>query len=82
MMQKFYHTIWMVGIIAHSILVFETWKYIDLYASKGADGESNVPISYYFDLTLAVVSLLTFLLLKHWVSATAKKVPDRNQTTE
>ncbi len=82
MIQKFYHAVWIVGLLAHAILVFETWQHIDLYAIKGADGESSVPLTYYFDLMLALVSLITFLILKHWVSATEKKVPSKSQTAE
>lgn len=82
MIQKFYHTVWIVGIVAHAILVFETWQHIDLYAIKGTDGESSVPLTYYFDLTLALVCLLTFLLVKHWVSATERKVDSDNKATE
>lgn len=82
MMQKFYHAIWIVGIVAHSILVFETWQHIDLYAIKDPDGESNVPLTYYFDLSLAILALLTFLILRLWVSAPAKKLPASHQTTE
>jgi len=82
MMQKFYHAVWIVGVVAHGILVFETWQHIDLNAVKAADGETRVPLTYYFDLSLAVIALLTFLIVKHWVTATEKKVAANSKATE
>jgi hypothetical protein len=82
MMRKIYHAVWIVGVVAHAILVFETWQHIDLYAIKGTDGETSVPLTFYFDLTLAIVSLLTFLIIKHWVTATEKKLAASSKPAE
>lgn len=73
MMQKFYHAVWLIGVVAHGILVVETWQHIDLYSLAAKAEEASVPLSFYFDLSLAIIALLTFLIMKHWVSATEKK---------
>ena len=73
MMQKFYHAVWIIGVVAHGILMVETWQNIDLYSLAAKTSEATVPLSFYFDLSLAIIALLTFLIMKHWVSATEKK---------
>ena len=82
MIHKIYHAVWIVGIVAHAILVFETWQHIDLYSVKGADGETRVPLTYYFDLSLAIIALLTFLILRLWVSAPEKKMAVNSNAAE
>jgi hypothetical protein len=82
MMQKFYHAVWIVGIVAHGILVVETWQNIDLYSLAAKAEGASAPISFYFDLSLAVIALLTFLILKHWVTAAEKKSGANNKAAE